>query len=77
MIIKWNNKKDTCFTSTTHNEMVLIRVQGQYMEKAKVVTDYNSGMGDVDLINAYLTNYHSTRKRQKKKKILSEALPSF
>jgi phosphatidylserine decarboxylase len=77
MIMKWKNKKDICLTSTTHDEMVPIRVQGQDMEKAKVIIDYNSRTGDVDLNDAYLTSYRSTRKRQKKKKILSKALLSF
>jgi hypothetical protein len=36
------------------------------MENSKVVIDYNFGMGGVDLSDACLTSYHSTRKRLKK-----------
>jgi hypothetical protein len=36
------------------------------MEKPKVVIDYNSRMGAVDFSDAYLTSYHSTRRRLKK-----------
>lgn len=46
--------------------MVPIWVQGQDMEKPKVVTDYNSGMRGVDLSGAHLTCCHKTRKRPKK-----------
>jgi hypothetical protein len=35
------------------------------MEKPKIDTDYNSRMGSVDLSEAYLTSYHSTRKSLK------------
>jgi hypothetical protein len=73
--MKWENRKDICLISTIHDEMVPIRVQRQDVEKSKVVTDYNSRMGDVDLSDGYLTSYRSTRKRLKK--ILSKARPSF
>jgi hypothetical protein len=67
MIMKWKDKKDICLISSTHEDkMVLTRIQGQNMEKPKVVIDYNSRMGGVDLSDAYLTSYHSTRKRLKK-----------
>jgi hypothetical protein len=46
------------------------------MQKPKVVIDYNSGMGDVNLSDAYLTSYHSTNKK-KTKKMLSETLLHF
>jgi hypothetical protein len=36
------------------------------MEQPKEVIDYNLGMGGVDLSDACLTNYRSTRKRLKK-----------
>jgi hypothetical protein len=64
------------FISTTRDDkMVQTRVQGQDMEKSKVVTDYNSKMGGVNLSGTYLTGYCSTRKRLKK--IISKALLSF
>jgi hypothetical protein len=43
--------------------MVPSKIPGQDMEKPKVITDCNSKMGEVDLNNAYLTNYRSTSKR--------------
>jgi hypothetical protein len=39
--------------------------QGQEKEKPKVVTGYNSGLGGVDLSDACLTSYHSTRQKLK------------
>jgi hypothetical protein len=36
------------------------------MEKPEVFIDYNSGMGGVDISDAYSTSYRSTRKRLKK-----------
>jgi hypothetical protein len=57
--------------------MVPAWLQGQDMEKSKVVIDYNCGMGGADLSDAYSTCNRSTRKRLKKEKILSKALPSF
>jgi hypothetical protein len=66
MIRKWKNKKDICLISTTHDKMVPTRVQGQDMEKPTVVIDYNPRMGGVDLSDAYMTSYCSTRKRLKK-----------
>jgi hypothetical protein len=64
--MKWRNEKDICLISTTHDKMVPARIRGQEMEKPKVAIDYNSGMGGVDLSDAYLTSYHSTRKTLKK-----------
>jgi hypothetical protein len=49
----------------THDKMAPTRIRGQDMEKPKVVIDYNSGTGDVDLSGAYFTSYRSTRKRLK------------
>jgi hypothetical protein len=65
MIMKQKNKKDIYHISTTHDKMVPTGVRGQDLEKPKVVIDYNSRMGGVDLSDAYLTRYHSTRKRLK------------
>jgi hypothetical protein len=66
--MKWKNKKDTTLIIITHEKMVLTRVLGQDMKKPReVLTDYNSGMGGVDLSDAYLKSYHTTRKRHKKK----------
>jgi hypothetical protein len=36
--------------------MVPIRLRGQDVEKPKVVTDFNSSIGCVDLSDVYLTN---------------------
>jgi hypothetical protein len=74
MIKKRKDKKDVYLISTTHDDQTVpTRVQGQGMEKPNVVTDYNSGLGGVDLIDSYWTSYCNTRKT---KKILSQALPS-
>jgi hypothetical protein len=65
--VKWKNEKDICLVSTTHDDkMVPIGVQGLDIEKPKVVIDYNFGMEGVDLSDACLTSYLSTRKRLKK-----------
>jgi hypothetical protein len=67
MTIKWKNRRDICLTVATYDDkMVPTWVRGQVTEKPKVVTDYNSRMGGVDLSDAYLTSYRSTRKRLKK-----------
>jgi hypothetical protein len=74
MIMKWKDRKDICLISITHDDkMVPTRIQGQDMGKPKVVIDYNFEMGGLHLSDAYLTSYHSTRKRQKN----LETLPSF
>jgi hypothetical protein len=66
MIMKSKDKKDICLISTTHdNRMVPTRVQGQDMEKPRVVIDYNSRTGVVDLSDARLTSYCSTGRRLK------------
>jgi hypothetical protein len=62
IIMKWRNKKVICLISITHDKMVPTRVQGQDMQKPEVVTDYNSGMGGVNVSDAYLPSYRSTRK---------------
>jgi hypothetical protein len=50
MIMKWKHKKYICLIITIHDDkMVPTRVQGQDKEQPKIVTDYNSGMGGVDL----------------------------
>jgi hypothetical protein len=36
------------------------------MEKPKLIIDYNSGMGGVNLSDAYMTSYLSSRKRLEK-----------
>jgi hypothetical protein len=67
MIRKWKDKKDVCLISTTHDDkMFQTRVQGQVLEKPKVITDYNSSMGRMNLSDTYLISYCSTRKRLKK-----------
>jgi hypothetical protein len=67
MIKRRKDKKNVCVISTIHDDkMVPTRVKGQDMEKPNVVTDYNSGMGGVDLIDSYWTSYCNTRKRLKK-----------
>jgi hypothetical protein len=43
--------------------MVSARVTGTDIMKPKVVADYNSQMGGVDLSDAYLVSYSSTRKQ--------------
>jgi hypothetical protein len=61
------NKKDIYPISTTHGDKIVpTRVRGQDMEKPKVVTDYNSRMGGMNLSGAYLTSHNSIRKRLKK-----------
>jgi hypothetical protein len=66
MIMKWINEKDICLISITYdNKMVPTRVRGQDAERPNVIIDYNSGMGGVDLSDAYMTSYRSTRKRIK------------
>jgi hypothetical protein len=53
MIIKRKDKKDICLMSTTHDEkLVQTRVRDQDMKKPKVVVDYNSIMGEVDMGDA-------------------------
>ena len=67
MIMKWKDKKDICLMSTTHDARMVSRsVRSQDLTKPKVVLDYNSKMGGVDLSDAYLVSYRSTRKRMKK-----------
>jgi hypothetical protein len=45
--------------------MVPASVRGQDVDKPKLVTDYNSGMGGVDLSDVYLTCNRSPRKSLK------------
>jgi hypothetical protein len=67
MILKWKDNKHICLMSTTHDEkLVQTRVRGQDVKKPKVVVDYNLMMGGVDMSDAYLVSYRSTRKRLKK-----------
>jgi hypothetical protein len=54
--------------------MVPTVVRGQGVEKPKVVIDYNSRMGGVDLSDANMRGYRSSRKILK---ILSKALSSL
>jgi hypothetical protein len=42
--------------------MVSARFRGKDIMKPKVGADYNSQMGEVDLSEAYLVGYYSTRK---------------
>jgi hypothetical protein len=44
--MKWNGKKDVCHD----DKIVPACVEGQDMEKPRVVLDYNSWMGDMDLL---------------------------
>jgi hypothetical protein len=63
MTMKQKNKKDICLT--THDKMVPTTVGEQDMKKPRVVTDYNSRMGGVNLSDAYMKSYRSIRKRLK------------
>lgn len=60
MIMKWGKKN--CLISTTHDKMFPTRVQGQDIEKLRLVIDYHSRLGGVELGDSYLTSYHNTRK---------------
>jgi hypothetical protein len=63
MIMKWKDKKDMCRMGTTHDDnLVSAGVRGKDIKRPKVVVDYNSQMGGVDLSSAYLVSNHSTRK---------------
>lgn len=67
MIMKWKDKKDICLISTTHDDkMIEKEIRGQKVKKPKIVLDYNKKMGGVDLSDAYLVSYRSSRKRLKK-----------
>jgi hypothetical protein len=66
MIMKRRHKKDIYLMSITHDEkLVQTRVRDQDVKKPRVVVDYYSMIGGVDMSNAYLVSYRSTRKRLK------------
>jgi hypothetical protein len=66
MIMKRKDKIDICLMSITHDEnLVQTRVQGQYIKKLRVVVNYYLKMGGVDMSDAELVSYHSTKKRLK------------
>jgi hypothetical protein len=51
---------------TTHDDkMVSARVRGKDIMKPKVAVDNYSQIGGVNLSDAYLVSYYSTRKKQK------------
>jgi ribosomal protein S1 len=53
MIMKRKDKKDVYLMSTTHDgKLVQSRVRDQDIKKPKVVVDYNSIMGIVDMSDA-------------------------
>jgi hypothetical protein len=53
MIMKRKNKKDICLTSISHDEkLVQTRVQDQDIKTPRVVVDYYSMMGGVDMSGA-------------------------
>jgi hypothetical protein len=53
MIMKRKDKKDICLMSITHDEkLVQTRVRDQHIKKPRVVDDYYSMMGGVDMSDA-------------------------
>jgi hypothetical protein len=64
IIMKWTNKK--IFVLLLPLMIKWFQVWGQDTEKPKKVFDYNSGMENMDLNDAYSTNYRSRRKRLNK-----------
>jgi hypothetical protein len=60
-------KKGICLTNTTHEKLVQTRFPGQDVKKPTTITDCNfyDGRGGVDMSDAYLVSYHSTRKMLK------------
>jgi hypothetical protein len=74
MIMKWKHRKDICLILIIPDDkMVSTRIRGQDVEKPKLVSDYNFGMGCVDLIDAYLTSCCSTRKMLKEKNYMKSS----
>jgi hypothetical protein len=66
IIMKWKDKKDISFLRSTHDEeLVQTRVWSQDIKNLKVVIDYNSMMGGVDISDAFMVTYHSTTERLK------------
>ncbi|KAL4091617.1 hypothetical protein QTP88_026276 [Uroleucon formosanum] len=50
LVLKWKDKRDLYMLSTKHNsEMISIDHCGKYIEKPKVVIDYNLGKSSIDL----------------------------
>jgi hypothetical protein len=47
--------------STHDEELAQTRVQSQDVKKPKVIANYNSMIGGVDMSDAFLVSYHSPR----------------
>jgi hypothetical protein len=76
MIMKRKDKKGICLLSITHDEkLVQTRIRDQDIKKPRVVIDYYSMMRGVDMSDAKLVSYCSTRK--KAENLLPETPLSF
>ena len=67
MVLKWKDKKDVHMLSTIHDASTKeVGSTNAPKVKPKVCCDYNDTMGGVDLSDAFLSVYPSSRKRLKK-----------
>ncbi|KAL4134748.1 hypothetical protein QTP88_006465 [Uroleucon formosanum] len=76
LVLKLKNKRDLYILSTKHNsEMISIDHRGKYIEKPKVVIDYNLGKSPIDLSDQ-LSSYSNSLRRNIKwyKKVVLNSL---
>jgi len=76
LVLKWKDKRDLYMLSTKHNsEMISIDHRGKYIEKPKVVIDYNLGKSPIDLSDQ-LSSYSNPLRRSIKwyKKVVLDSL---
>ncbi len=68
MVLKWKDKKDVTMLSTIHDNTIVdvVSRRGAANKKPKVIQDYNTHMGGVDLSDNLLSNYSTARNRMKK-----------
>lgn len=76
LVLKWKDKRDLYMLSTKHNsEMISVDHHGKYIEKPKVVVDYNLGKSPIDLSDQ-LSSYSNPLRRSIKwyKKVVLDTL---